>query len=40
VHHGDTAVHQARLDDGQVEGPWRTLVDEVRQAAPSRPVRR
>jgi len=40
VHHGDTAVHQARLDDGQVEGPWRTLVDEVRQVAPSRPVRR
>lgn len=30
---GDTAVHRARLSDGQVQGPWRTLVDEVRRAA-------
>ncbi|WJS91852.1 protealysin inhibitor emfourin [Microbacterium testaceum] len=35
VHRGDTAVHQARLGDQQVEGPWRTLVDEVRRAAPA-----
>ncbi|KSU54125.1 hypothetical protein M3672_04625 [Microbacterium enclense] len=34
VHHGGAPVHQARLGDGQVQGPWRTLVDEVRQAAP------
>ena len=33
VHQGDDAVHQARLGDGQIEGPWRVLVDEVRQAA-------
>jgi len=33
VHRGDTAVHEARLGDTQVAGPWRTLVDEVRQAA-------
>ncbi len=32
---GETAVHQARLGDAQVEGPWRTLVDEVRQATPA-----
>lgn len=32
VHDGGAAVHQARLGDGQIEGPWRTLVDEVRQA--------
>ncbi|MFG6445116.1 hypothetical protein ACFXQA_07545 [Microbacterium sp. P07] len=30
---------QAELDDGQVEGPWRTLVDEVRALSP-RPARR
>ncbi|MDQ1177231.1 protealysin inhibitor emfourin [Microbacterium sp. SORGH_AS_0421] len=40
VHHGDTAVHEARLGDTQVEGPWRALVDEVRRAAPATPVRR
>lgn len=35
---GDSAVHRAQLTDGQVAGPWRALVDEVRQsAAPSRP---
>ncbi|MDF2666777.1 MAG: repeat, subfamily [Microbacterium sp.] len=33
VHRGDTAVHRARLSDAQVEGPWRSLVDEVRHAA-------
>lgn len=33
VHHGDVTVHEARLGDGQIQGPWRTLVDEVRQAA-------
>ncbi|MEV8241228.1 protealysin inhibitor emfourin [Microbacterium testaceum] len=32
VHRGDTAVHQARLSDQQVEGPWRSLIDEVRRA--------
>ncbi len=39
VHRGDTAVRQARLGDGQLEGPWRSLVDEVREAAPSAPPR-
>ncbi len=34
VHHDETPVHRARLGDGQVRGPWRTLVDEVREAAP------
>lgn len=33
VRRGDAAVHQARLTDGQIAGPWRMLVDEVRQAA-------
>lgn len=33
VRHGETAVREARLGDTQVEGPWRALVDEVRQAA-------
>lgn len=37
VHRGDTPVHEARLSDGQIEGPWRTLVDEVRGAAAPRP---
>ena len=27
-----SVVHRARLGDTQVEGPWRTLVDEVRRA--------
>lgn len=40
VHTGGTAVHQARLGDTQIQGPWRTLVDEVRQAAPSARVPR
>ncbi len=35
VHEGDTPVRQARLGDTQIEGPWRTLVDEVRRAAAS-----
>lgn len=35
VQRGDSTVHQARLGDGQIAGPWRTLVDEVRQAAPA-----
>ncbi|MBM3714180.1 hypothetical protein MRBLMI1_001733 [Microbacterium sp. LMI1-1-1.1] len=26
-------LHEARLGDTQVSGPWRTLVDEVRSAA-------
>lgn len=29
----------ARLADAQVRGPWRDLVDEVRQAAPARIIR-
>jgi len=33
VHTGGDAVHRARLGDTQVAGPWRTLIDEVRQAA-------
>jgi hypothetical protein len=33
VRRGDTAVRQARLSDQQVEGPWRSLVDEVRRIA-------
>ncbi|MDQ1122890.1 protealysin inhibitor emfourin [Microbacterium trichothecenolyticum] len=33
VQRGDTAVRRARLGDGQIEGPWRALVDEVRNAA-------
>lgn len=40
VHRGGIAVHEARLSDGQVQGPWRTLVDEVRQAAPASPRER
>ncbi|KQR89199.1 protealysin inhibitor emfourin [Microbacterium sp. Leaf179] len=40
VHRGDIAVRRVRLGDGQVDGPWRTLVDEVRRAAPSTPRRR
>jgi hypothetical protein len=34
VHTGGTPVHQARLGDTQIQGPWRTLIDEVRHAAP------
>lgn len=37
VHRGDTAVHRARLGDGQVDGPWRALVDEVRRVAADQP---
>ncbi|PTT13874.1 hypothetical protein DBR36_16590 [Microbacterium sp. HMWF026] len=33
VHRGAAAVRQAKLGETQVEGPWRTLVDEVREAA-------
>ena len=40
VHRGETAVHRARLGDGQVEGPWRALIDEVRQVAPPPQTRR
>ncbi|MEZ3156209.1 protealysin inhibitor emfourin [Microbacterium sp. BWR-S6Y] len=40
VHRGDTAVHRARLGDAQIEGPWRTLVDEVRHAASPSPRER
>ncbi|MCC4249213.1 protealysin inhibitor emfourin [Microbacterium testaceum] len=36
VHERGTAVHRARLADAQIEGPWRTLVDEVRRAADPR----
>lgn len=35
---GESAVHRAQLSDGQVAGPWRALVDEVRRSsAPTRP---
>lgn len=37
VQHGQTPVHRARLADAQVAGPWRALVDEVRETA--RPAR-
>jgi hypothetical protein len=37
VHHDGAPVHEARLGDGQIEGAWRTLVDEVRQAARPQP---
>ncbi|MFJ4037760.1 protealysin inhibitor emfourin [Microbacterium sp. NPDC090007] len=40
VHRGAFAVRQARLGEAQVDGPWRALVDEVRDAAGSRPRRR
>ncbi|MCJ1709298.1 protealysin inhibitor emfourin [Microbacterium sp. VKM Ac-2923] len=40
VHDGGSPVHQARLGDGQIEGPWRTLVDEVRHAHQPRPTAR
>jgi hypothetical protein len=31
---------EAELGDGQLDGPWRTLVDEVRSSAPARRLRR
>jgi len=35
---GASTAHRAQLGDGQIAGPWRELVDEVRQsAAPTRP---
>jgi len=37
VHRGDTALHEARLGDTQVQGPWRTLVDEVRRSSAPTP---
>lgn len=37
VQRGDTAVHEARLGEAQVQGPWRALVDEVRRAAAPTP---
>ena len=33
VDEGDAATRRAQLSDGQVEGPWRVLVDEVHQSA-------
>jgi hypothetical protein len=35
----DQPEREAELGDGQVAGPWRTLVDEVRSVAP-KPSRR
>lgn len=37
---GESAVRHAELGDGQVDGPWRILVDEVRRSARSEPPRR
>jgi hypothetical protein len=34
VNQGEATVHRAQLNDAQIEGPWRALIDEVRQAAP------
>ena len=39
VTEGESPVHRARLSDGQVEGPWRALIDEVRQSAAPSPGR-
>jgi hypothetical protein len=30
---GDTTEREARVPDSRLEGPWRTLVDEVRDTA-------
>lgn len=36
----DLPPREAELGDAQLEGPWRTLVDEVRHTAPARVGRR